>query len=128
MLSWGQVEAVILNWTRREAKPVNTVRPSILGALEVDAALVALPGVWSGNPTLYRYQWFADGVLIAAATASTLLLISADVGKTITVRVIGHNGFGDGAAVFSLGVGPVLDTTPSLDFSDEDNSMYEPIL
>ena len=47
------------------------------------------------------YQWLADGVNISGATASTLTLAQALVGKAITVRASYTDGFGQAESVTS---------------------------
>ncbi len=37
-------------------------------------------GNWTGTPTSYTYQWTRDGATIAAATAASYTLVSADIG------------------------------------------------
>ena len=79
--------------------PVNTVPPTITGTATVGATLTAGAGTWTGSPT-FTYQWLrcdlagANCATIAAATATTYLLVTADTGKTIRVDVTGTNGSG----------------------------------
>lgn len=57
--------------------PVNTVAPSISGSGEVNAALTATPGTWTGYPTpTITGEWFVDGV----ATGDTDLNFTPDIG------------------------------------------------
>jgi hypothetical protein len=67
-----------------------------------------------------QYRWYSDGAQIAGATATTTLYtpVAADLGKTLTVRVIpvAKSGEFTGTEVFSSGVtvvdsGGVLDTS-----------------
>lgn len=51
--------------------------------------LTARPGTWTAYTTL-TYAWLADGVVISAATRSTLVLTSATRGKRIAVRITGR--------------------------------------
>ncbi len=84
------------------ALPVNTVAPSISGTPTEGQTLTGSDGTWTLSPTLTR-QWLRNGSTISGATASTYLLVTADVGATITLRVIAN---GTVIAV-SAGVGPV---------------------
>lgn len=62
--------------------------PKVTGTARVGAALTAAPGTWTQGATL-RYQWLAGGQPVAGATARTLTLKPAQVGKKISVRVTG---------------------------------------
>ncbi|WP_418316904.1 putative Ig domain-containing protein [Piscinibacter sakaiensis] len=55
----------------------------------------------------FSYQWLRNGSDIAGATGSTLLLGSADIGKTISLRVSYVDGFGTLETLNSAAVGPV---------------------
>ena len=61
------------------------------------------------------YQWAADGVDIAGATGTSLLLDSPQVGKTITVRASYTDGFGTPESVTSAASAVVtaFNSTPS---------------
>ena len=65
--------------------PVNTVRPTITGAVEPGQKLVGSPGTWTGAPT-FAYQWqhcAADGTTctdVDRATGSTYTLATGDAG------------------------------------------------
>jgi hypothetical protein len=88
--------------------PANVVPPTIRGEphpgllVEVDSV-----GVWSGSPTGYAYQWYADGVAIGGATGSTLELTDAMDGKLITVGIVASNARGPSPEAFSSSLGPV---------------------
>ncbi len=60
--------------------------PTIAGTPVVGRTLTAKPGAWSPAPAL-TYQWFRSGTAIPGATAATYKLVTADAGRTITVRV-----------------------------------------
>lgn len=81
--------------------PSNTALPSISGVPIVGNALTAGNGVWTNNPTVYAYQWYANNVAISNATASTYTLVVGDVGKSITVRVTATNAAGSTASTSS---------------------------
>jgi len=63
--------------------------PTITGTAKVGYTLTASPGTWGPAPVTLAYQWFRSGVAITGATASTYVQTSADLGKTMTVRVTG---------------------------------------
>ncbi|MDQ3157499.1 MAG: fibronectin type III domain-containing protein [Actinomycetota bacterium] len=65
----------------------NTALPSISGALSVGSTLTAGNGEWTPSGTTYAYAWSADGTPIDGATSKTYDLTSAELGKTISVKV-----------------------------------------
>jgi hypothetical protein len=87
--------------------PANTVVPAITGTTTSGQTLTSSTGTWSGTVVSYTYQWKADGVNIASATASTYVLTASEVGATITCAVTATNEVGSTTAT-SAGVGPVL--------------------
>jgi hypothetical protein len=89
----------------REAAPTNTTEPRILGNPNVGATLTANRGIWTGNPTAYRFQWVrcpdsggkADGsdcASIGGATTQQYVLARADAGRRLRVRVTATNADG----------------------------------
>ena len=86
--------------------PVNTTLPSISGTPQDGQTLTANPGTWAGTqPISYAYEWQrcdAGGAGCAAiATGPTYPVTSADVGKTLRVRVTATNSEGSAAATSS---------------------------
>ncbi|CAL9482815.1 Tat pathway signal protein [Streptomyces sp. enrichment culture] len=80
--------------------PRATTLPVITGTPKVGQTLRASKGTWSPAPTSYAYQWYASGRAISGATRSSLVLTSAQRGKTITVKVIARRtGHKDGSAL-----------------------------
>lgn len=68
--------------------------PRISGAAAKGRTLTAKRGTWMKGMTV-RYRWYADGVAIAGATRSKLVIPSSAVGKRITVRTTGsRSGYG----------------------------------
>jgi hypothetical protein len=63
--------------------------PTITGTTKVGSTLTAVPGTWGPAPVTLAYQWYRSGVAITGATSATYALASADLGKTMTVRVTG---------------------------------------
>ncbi|GAA1770055.1 cell wall-binding repeat-containing protein [Agromyces humatus] len=66
--------------------------PTINGRFDstvwVGETVYARPGTWSASTT-FTYQWYADGIPIEGATASSLLLPTTVTGKAISVKVTG---------------------------------------
>ena len=92
----------------RRAVPVNSVLPAITGTAQVGQSLSASTGTWSGSPTSYAYQWSrcnssgASCVDLGGATNPSYLLVAADLGSTLRVRVTASNAAGPGAPVTSV--------------------------
>jgi len=63
---------------------------AITGSAEVGSTLTLADNLsyYSGNPTGRTYQWYAEGVAISGATASTYVIAAADVDKSITARMV----------------------------------------
>jgi hypothetical protein len=91
--------------------------PTISGvAQQGDTLTVTNNGTWSNSPTGFGYVWedCASGScapISGAASSSTYMVQSTDVGSTIEVVVTASNSGGQGAAT-SNGLGPVLPATP----------------
>jgi hypothetical protein len=93
----------VSEWTEQTAPvqpagPTNVVAPTIDGNARVGGRLKALPGTWTGTPTIaYTYQWQrCDGTgnacaAVPGATAKTYPVRSADRGSTIRVLVTATN-------------------------------------
>ncbi len=86
--------------------PTNSVAPAVTGTATEGQTLTTSNGTWANTPTGYAYQWKRNGTNIASATANTYLLVSADVGATITCEVTATNTGGSNSAI-SNGVGPI---------------------
>jgi hypothetical protein len=85
--------------------PANTALPTVSGNAQQGGTLTASTGSWSGTaPMSYGYQWQrCDGAgtscaSIVGATASTLVLGSADINKRVRVAVTASNGGGSSTA------------------------------
>jgi surface antigen len=63
--------------------------PTVIGTPRVGSRLTASTGTWSPAAT-YTYRWYADGKLIADATASTFTPGHTLRGSTLRVRVTAH--------------------------------------
>ena len=85
-----------------QAAPTNTAPPTVTGTASVGQTLTAENGTWTNSPTAYQYQWLRCGatgescVGVPGATQKTYLVVAADRGHTLRVRVTAVNA--DGAA------------------------------
>ena len=93
----------------RQAVPTNTVEPRIEGQARVGERLTATRGTWTGNPTVYRYQWLScsetgggsDGsgcTALPEATNDDYVVRQRDAGRRLRVRVSATNADGITAA------------------------------
>jgi subtilisin family serine protease len=88
--------------------PASSTPPTITGSAKQGQTLTATPGTWTNEPTDYAYQWQrcdtagANCLPIAAASASTYVVGSADVGSTLRVAVTASNAGGSSAPASSL--------------------------
>jgi hypothetical protein len=73
--------------------PTNSAAPIISGTATEGQTLSVTTGTWSGSPT-YTYVWRRNGIAISGATSSTYVLVTADVGSTITCTVTATNAGG----------------------------------
>jgi len=95
---------------RSQVVPKNTAAPTILGTAVLHKTLTATKGTWSGVPTTIAYRWLrcpADAAaaaipsncsVISGNTKNTYLVVAADVGLSIRVRVIASNKDGSASA------------------------------
>lgn len=93
--------------------PVNTSPPGIFGIAREGSALTVSPGEWRGTqPIRFEYQWLRCGTgggacnAIPEATAKSRTLTSADVGRTLRVRVTATNS--GGSSTVLSGTSPVV--------------------
>lgn len=94
-----QQEPIEVPATTGGVAPAFTAAPAITGTPKVGVVLTSTNGTVTGDATItYTRQWYADGVAIAAATATTYTPVTGDVGKTISVRVTAVNGAGSANA------------------------------
>ncbi len=64
-------------------KPV----PTIAGGATVGQTVTVDEGVWTPTPDTFTYQWYRSGSTISGATARSYSIVSADAGKSLTVKV-----------------------------------------
>lgn len=91
------------------AGPAVTAGPTVGGALQQGAQLVATPGTWTGTGVLdYRYQWYRCDALgahcssIHGATRATYVQVARDVGGSIGLTVSATDSTGTAAAYAPL--------------------------
>lgn len=83
-----------------QAKPVNSSPPTVTGTPQQGKPLTADRGDWSNSPTDYEYRWLRCNTSggncspINGARSTTYTLTSADVGRTLRVRVSAINADG----------------------------------
>ncbi|MFF2778151.1 hypothetical protein ACFVU3_24935 [Streptomyces sp. NPDC058052] len=97
----------------------NTAAASVSGTVVVGGKVTAKPGSWSLPVDSLAYQWKANGVAVAGATASTYTIPSSLQGKSLSVSVVarkaGHPTLtSTGAAVTVKGVAPKATKAPAL--------------
>ncbi len=89
----------------------STAAPTLTGDPTVDVQLTASAGEWYPTPDAVGYQWTADGVPVAGATAATLTPDASLVGKTLAVTVTASKqGYAD-VPVTSAATAPVAPGT-----------------
>ncbi|MFT4167468.1 MAG: CAP domain-containing protein [Microlunatus sp.] len=72
-----------------KAGTITAAKPKISGTPRVGKTLTAAPGKWKPTTTTFSYQWYRNGSKIKKATKSSYLLVKADKGKKISVKVTG---------------------------------------
>ncbi|MBT0994001.1 NHL repeat-containing protein [Cellulomonas sp. DKR-3] len=75
-------------------------RPQVSGAPVVGGSLTASPGGWAVTDPYVTYQWLRAGQPVAGATRASYRVGTADVGRTLAVRVTAQRaGTGSGTSV-----------------------------
>lgn len=101
VLAGPAIPVVVVSGSLNPA-PINTVLPVISGTM---GTLSATNGTWTNSPSSFAYQWKRNGVDIGGATASTYVIVTADIGTTLTVAVTATNASGSTQAT-SAGYAP----------------------
>jgi hypothetical protein len=63
--------------------------PTVAGTAKVGQTLSSATGAWFPSPDAFSYQWYANGVAIPGATASTYQITAAVLGKSLSVKATG---------------------------------------
>lgn len=123
-LSIDYIGFVDLNALSAGEAPFNLLAPVISGFTVAGSLILSVVGAWSGNPSVYSYQWFVNGVAVSGATGPNYTIQSEDAGLSIRVRVTATNEFGSTTAfsnyitAFDPDGPPVNSTTPSISGSN----------
>jgi Carboxypeptidase regulatory-like domain len=86
---------------------LTTATPTIAGTATHGQTLVAVPGAWGPGTVVLTYKWFRGSNRVVGATGSNYTLVSADIGKAITVKVTGAKADFTTATVASAPTGAV---------------------
>ena len=78
------------------APPAGSASPTITGTPAVGQTLSCDNGVWFNAPTSYTYQW--NGTAGSPTTNSTYVVVSSDLGHTISCTVTATNAHGSASA------------------------------
>src|SRR5262245_56907987 len=78
--------------------PANSTAPVVTGSPTIGQTLTVVNGNWVGSSPTYTYQWYRSGNVIAGATGTTYLLVSADAGTMVGCRVTATNTVGSASA------------------------------
>jgi hypothetical protein len=96
-----------------DTAPAFTVNPVITGSGVVGGTLTCNGGTVTGSPTPTKtYQWKRGGVNISAATASTYVVVSGDIGAALTCAVTATNTSGSASATSNTITGSASATVP----------------
>lgn len=106
----------------QQAAPKNTTEPRVLGQAKIGATLTANRGLWSGDPTSYRYEWVrcpesggrpdgSDCVTIRGATDQQYDVTASDAGKRLRVLVTATNA--DGSATAASNATALIKAAPT---------------
>lgn len=80
--------------------PANSVAPSVTGTATAGQTLTCSTGTWTGVPLsfTYAYQWKRGGSTNIGTNSNTYVLVSGDVGSTISCTVTATNSGGSTSA------------------------------
>lgn len=91
--------------------PTNTVAPVVSGSTTVGGNATVTTGTWTGSPTGYYYQWYANSTAISAnATSNVFVITSTQNGANLYCNVTAYNAAGNSSPAKSNVVGPVTST------------------
>ncbi|MFC9728944.1 hypothetical protein ACFWEO_21800 [Streptomyces roseolus] len=109
------VYAFAAEWSKQPVTVVaalrNTAAASVSGTAVVGGRVTAKPGSWSLPVDSLSYQWRADGVAVAGATASSYTVPSPLKGKALSVAVTARKA-GHPTLTSVAAAGKVLGATP----------------
>jgi hypothetical protein len=93
----GSPTSYTYQWMRGvpDVAPTNTIAPAITGSLSVGSTLTLTDGTWTGTPTpTFTRQWKRNGTVNIGSGTNTYVLVSADLGATISAVVTATNAAG----------------------------------
>jgi hypothetical protein len=93
-----------------QGPPTNSVAPTLTGEAEATGVLTVDHGSWSSCASAiagYTYQWLKDGVAIPGEVEQSYGVGVADIGKTLSARVIAHNRHGASTSAGSTSTGSI---------------------
>ncbi|WP_137844446.1 carboxypeptidase-like regulatory domain-containing protein [Microbacterium sp. 2FI] len=93
------------------AGTLTAATPTISGTKRVGNTLTAIPGTWGPSVVTLKYQWYRSGAAISGATSTTHKLVSADIGKTMSVKVTGSKTGYTTTSKTSAATGPIADAS-----------------
>jgi hypothetical protein len=80
--------------------PVNTALPTVSGTAQVGQTLSGTNGIWSNNPTSYRYMWtWEDCGTDNTRTAISTVPLTSDIGHQLCFSVWASNASGESVRV-----------------------------
>jgi hypothetical protein len=88
----GPAGGTRVTFTSPQTSPINpgtfssAPKPVVRGTAKVGSKLTAIPGTWKPTATL-SYRWYRGSTPITNATKSAYSVTSADLGKTLAVKV-----------------------------------------
>lgn len=95
--------------------------PVITGVAQANQTLTAVPGTWGPAPVDLAYQWNVDGTAKPGATGATFPVTNAEIGKAITVTVVGSR---DGLTSVSKTSSPTTAVAPTFQDVPTASSFY----
>ncbi|MBO3739603.1 hypothetical protein [Actinoplanes flavus] len=102
-------------------EPFRSLRaPAVTGSVRVGSTVRAAVGSWDPAPASYSYQWTANGVVIAGATASSYQIPASLRGKRLGVTVTAKRAdristrASSSAAVVGYGAAPKASAKPKI--------------
>lgn len=93
-------------------KPVNVVKPMIVGNFIEGQTVTIIPGKWLRSPTQFLYKLYRDEVPVSGVINLTRVLTSSDVAHALTVEELATNEAGTRSA-FSAPTAVITAATPS---------------
>ncbi|RFA08295.1 hypothetical protein B7R54_02940 [Subtercola boreus] len=100
------------SWTADQAPDpllLTSRNPTVTGSAVVGQTLTGKSGSWGPAPVTLSYQWNRNDIPITGATSTTYKLVSADLGRAVSLTVRGTKSGYETATTTSTATSPVLD-------------------